>query len=215
MAVELWLVRHGQAAFDSDDYDRLTDLGWQQARWLGAHLSELGLRFDRIAAGRLTRQQETACAIAETLGGRVETIPGFEEYDADTLLANAGVSRNPSASRAEHFRTLRGVLLDWADGRAEGAETWEAFTTRVRMAVEEATRGGEGRVLVASSGGAIACVLMQALELFPERMIAFNLQARNTGITRLVFSKSRVYVNMVNAIPHLERPDRMYAETYS
>ena len=39
MATELWLVRHGQAAFGTEDYDRLTELGWQQARWLGAHLA--------------------------------------------------------------------------------------------------------------------------------------------------------------------------------
>lgn len=216
MAKELWLVRHGQAAFASDNYDQLTDLGWQQARWLGAHLSEMGTGFDRIAAGTLRRQQETATALTEALGGSVETIPGFEEYDATTLMANAGYTdRDPSQSRAEHFRRLRGVLLDWADGKAEGAETWEAFNQRVRMAVNGALDGKVTRVLVASSGGAIALVLMQVMDLFPERMIAFNLQARNTGITRLVFSKDRVYVNMVNAVPHLERPERKHAETYS
>ena len=41
MAVELWLVRHGQAAFATGDYDRLTDLGWQQSRWLGEHLADM------------------------------------------------------------------------------------------------------------------------------------------------------------------------------
>ena len=67
MAVELWLVRHGQAAFATDDYDRLTDLGWQQARWLGEHLSTMETRFDRICAGTLRRQQETASAIADLI----------------------------------------------------------------------------------------------------------------------------------------------------
>ena len=67
----------------------------------------------------------------------------------------------------------------------------------------------------ASSGGAIALALAQSLGLGPDKMIEFNLQARNTGVTRLVFARGAVYVNMVNAVPHLERPDRKFAETYS
>ncbi len=216
MATELWLVRHGQASFDSDDYDRLTDLGWQQARWLGGHFASLRVDFARIASGTLRRQQETAQAISESLEASSEVIPGFEEYNADVLMRNAGFQdRDKSFSRREHFSRLRGVLLDWAEGKVEGAETWGAFNARVKNAVGEAISDGGGRVMVASSGGAIALVLAQVLELPPAQMIDFNLQARNTGITRLVFAKTRVYVNMINAVPHLERPDRIHAETYS
>jgi len=216
MATELWLVRHGQASFDSDDYDRLTDLGWQQARWLGGHFASLGISFARVASGTLRRQQETAQAISESLGATPEVIPGFEEYNADVLMRNAGYQdRDRSLPRREHFRRLRGVLLDWADGKVEGAETWTAFNTRVQNGVTEAISDGEGRVLVASSGGAIALALSQLMNLPPAQMIDFNLQARNTGISRLVFAKDRVYVNMINAVPHLERPDRIHAETYS
>ena len=31
----IYLVRHGQAAFGTDDYDRLTEIGYTQARLLG------------------------------------------------------------------------------------------------------------------------------------------------------------------------------------
>ena len=224
MALELWLVRHGQAAFATDDYDRLTELGWQQARWLGEHLRDLGVGFDRIAAGTLRRQQETAQVLAEVLGGTVETVPGLEEYDSDRLLQAAGVrprdgsgagSQSGATSRREHFQRLRAVLLDWAEGRVAGTETWAEFDARVRRAIAELTRGGEGRVLAASSGGAIAMALTQVLGIGPDKTIEFNLQARNTGITRLVFSRRTVYFNMFNAIPHLERPERAHAETYS
>lgn len=216
MAVELWLVRHGQAAFATGDYDRLTDLGWQQARWLGQHLAHVGTPFDRICAGTLRRQQETATAITESIGGNVETIPGFEEYDAHTLMDKAGHGdQDPNMSRREHFRRLRGVLHDWSLGQAEGSETWEAYNTRAHTAVAQATDIDRGRVLVASSGGTIALILMQSIGLSVEQMIEFNLQCRNSSITRLVFAGPRVYVNMFNAIPHLERPDRIHAETYS
>ncbi len=219
MAVELWLVRHGQAAFATEDYDRLTDLGRQQAVWLGEHLRELGVTFDRIAAGTLRRQQQTAQAIAGLLGGSVETVEGLEEYDSDRLLAahghTAGQHGGHPDQRREHFQRLRAALMAWAEGHIEGAETWAAFEARIRTAITRLTEGGTGRVLAASSGGAIAMVLTQVLGIGPDKMIEFNLQARNTGITRLVFTKRTVYFNMFNAIPHLERPERAHAETYS
>ena len=216
MAVELWLVRHGQAAFATGDYDRLTDLGWQQARWLGQHLAHMGTPFDRICAGTLRRQQETATAITDSIGGTVETIPGFEEYDAHGLMTRAGAAdQDPDLPRRAHFRRLRGLLLDWSQGQAEGSETWEAYNARARSAVAEATKAGKGRVLVASSGGTIALILMQATGLPVAQMIEFNLQCRNSSVTRLVFASERTYVNMFNAIPHLEHPDRLHAETYS
>ena len=216
MAAELWLVRHGQAAFASDDYDRLTDLGWQQARWLGEHLATMETGFDRVASGTLRRQRETAQAIAEHTGNTPEIVPGLEEYSAKALLENAGFKdRDPSLSRREHFQRLRGLLLDWSEGRAEGAETWDAFRARVMGAIGELTAKGEGRVLAAASGGSIAMGLTTILNLPADQMIEFNLQIRNTGITRLVFAGKRIYFNMFNAIPHLEHPDRKHAETYS
>ena len=219
MAVELWLVRHGQAAFATDDYDRLTDLGRQQAVWLGEHLRDLGIGFDRIAAGTLRRQQETARAVAGVLGGEVETVPGLEEYDSDRLLEahgyTAGQTGGHPDQRREHFQRLRAALMDWAAGHIEGAETWGAFDARVRAAIARLTEGDSGRVLAASSGGAIAMAVCQVLGIGPDKMVEFNLQARNTGITRLVFTKRTVYFNMFNAIPHLERPERAHAETYS
>lgn len=216
MAVELWLVRHGQAAFASENYDQLTDLGWQQARWLGEHLAEMEVSFDRIAAGTLRRQQETAQAIGEAVGRPVETVPGLEEYSAASLLMKAGFKdRDPTMSRRAHFKRLRGLLIDWSEGRAESDETWCQFRDRVMGAITELTSAGEGRVLAAASGGSIAMALTTLLELPPAQMVEFNLQGRNTGISRLVFAGKRVYFNMFNAIPHLERPDRKHAETYS
>ena len=216
MAVELWLVRHGQAAFASDDYDRLTDLGWQQARWLGEHLARMETGFDRIASGTLRRQRETAEAISDELRIAPEVVPGLEEYSAHTLLQKAGYKdRDPSVSRREHFQRLRGLLLDWSDGKAESNETWGDFRERVMGAVGELTGSGRGRVLAAASGGSIAMALTTILRLPADQMIEFNLQIRNTGISRLVFTGSRTYFNMFNAIPHIERPDRRHAETYT
>jgi broad specificity phosphatase PhoE len=36
---EIYVVRHGQASFGTDDYDRLTEIGFAQARLLGAYFA--------------------------------------------------------------------------------------------------------------------------------------------------------------------------------
>ena len=215
MACELWLIRHGQAAFGTGDYDRLTELGWQQARWLGEHLSGLDQRFARIAAGQLRRQQETAVALTESLSGAVETVPGLEEYSGDALFRAIGVENAQKLPRREHFRRLRGAILDWSEDRLDGVpERWSEFRDRVQGAVANLTQS-DGPVIAASSGGAIAMAVAEALGLPPAQMIELNLQARNTAITRLIFTRHRAYLNQFNAVPHLERADRRHAETYS
>lgn len=217
MATELWLVRHGQAAFATDDYDRLTELGFDQARWLGEHLAHLEIGFDRICSGTLRRQRETAETVREVIGGpEVEVIEGFEEYDAKGLMARAGHrDQDPNRTRREHFRTLRRLLGEWSRDEVEGSETWAQYNERARTALMRAREGDPKRVMVASSGGTIALMLMQATGMPVETMIEMNLQTRNSSVSRLVFAGERVYLNMFNAIPHLERPDRMHAETYS
>ena len=50
------LVRHGQAnttARDEENYDKLSDLGHQQARWLGAHLRDTHAHHPRVYCGTL------------------------------------------------------------------------------------------------------------------------------------------------------------------
>ena len=49
----LFLVRHGQASFLSDDYDRLSPLGLEQSRRLGQHWLQAGIEIDEGAENRL------------------------------------------------------------------------------------------------------------------------------------------------------------------
>ena len=61
----LHLVRHGQASFGADDYDRLSELGWRQSRRLGEYWKGKGQQFDQIIMGTLRRHDETWRGIAE------------------------------------------------------------------------------------------------------------------------------------------------------
>ena len=48
---QLLLVRHGQASWDAEDYDVLSERGWEQARLLGRSLAQRGFRPDVVLRG--------------------------------------------------------------------------------------------------------------------------------------------------------------------
>src|SRR4051812_30533219 len=54
------LVRHGQASFGGDDYDRLSDLGREQSQATGRWLRHRELRRPVVVHGSLRRQRDTA-----------------------------------------------------------------------------------------------------------------------------------------------------------
>ena len=49
------LIRHGQASFGAANYDKLSQLGHQQARWLGEYYRARGETFDALVTGDLVR----------------------------------------------------------------------------------------------------------------------------------------------------------------
>ena len=83
----LFLVRHGQASFAAENYDRLSELGRQQSAWLGEYFAERGIVFARAVCGTLERQRETARAILQTMGSGLtaEEHPGWNEYSGEAL----------------------------------------------------------------------------------------------------------------------------------
>ena len=51
----IYLIRHGQASFGAENYDALSDAGWEQSRILGRHLREQNLGAPRVVCGAMQR----------------------------------------------------------------------------------------------------------------------------------------------------------------
>jgi len=226
---ELVLVRHGQASFGADDYDKLSELGWRQSRWLGEHFAGRGAGFDRVLRGSLRRHAETLTGIAQGLGRDLDATEDsrLNEYDSHALL-RAHLKGRPmpqGEDRREHFRILRDAMYAWTDGTLEGfsdgtasADAFEPFAEfrgRVLGALDDLRAGKAKRVLVVSSGGPISAILAEVLGMPQRGVVDLNLQTRNTGITELQSGASRIHCVSFNNVPHLDRPDRAGALTYS
>ena len=212
----LYLVRHGQASFGADDYDRLSALGQQQSERLGAYWRERGLRFDAVLCGTLRRHAQTLAGIANGLGGAPEPLllPGLNEYDSHALIACVHPAPLPRPDTPErykqHFRLLCDALAQWMAGTISpaGMPSWDGFADGVRTALDLVRRQHQGQnVLLVTSGGPIATAVGLVLCTPPEVTIALNMRIRNSAVTEFSVNPKRLMLQTFNTLPHLDRPE--------
>ncbi len=222
------LVRHGQASFGADDYDVLSELGHRQADVVAARLAALPGGVGTVVHGALRRQRETAEPLLARLGTIAATDPRFDEYDHEALVASAAAADPEGllegaadldaylAAAADRTRAFHAVLEQslarWIAGVDGGIdETWAAFRARVRDGVGGVVDGlssGETAVVV-TSGGVIAAVVADALQLDGDGWSRLNTVIVNSSVTRLVVGRRGTTVVSVNDHAHLEHDPRL------
>jgi broad specificity phosphatase PhoE len=213
---ELILVRHGQAnshATDEASYDQLSPLGQQQARWLGAHMAATNPHFDRVYAGTLTRQQDTARAMGYAVTHTDPRLDELRYFDlAHALEAQHGI---PAPTDPTEFAAhLPEVIDHWTrDALAGVPERFGAFAARVTGLIDEICLA-HGRILVVTSGGVIGMVIRHALHLENGGMAKVMLQTMNSSVHRFEHIHGALMLGSFNATPHLDTPDRAHARTF-
>ena len=88
----IYLVRHGEASWQGDTYDLLTDRGIEQARIVGQAIAERGIVPDLVVSGQLERHRQSAQAAAEETGWsarRLEDVRWAEMDYIDVIKAVA------------------------------------------------------------------------------------------------------------------------------
>jgi broad specificity phosphatase PhoE len=222
---QILLVRHGQARFGHDDYDRLSEVGREQAALLGGWLAKAERRIDAAITGTLRRHRETAevCLAQVPAGlrpGESRADSGFDEYDADeVILCHRRELADPAALRAhirasaEPRRTFQGLfaaaMTRWMCGEhdAEYRETWMAFRDRAVAALKRVVEGAgrSQRIVVFTSGGPIAAICQHLLGLDPKRTLEVNTVLVNCATTGLLYQPQAVSLSYLNSYAHLEQ----------
>jgi len=210
------LVRHGQAntaARDEISYDRLSPLGRQQAQWLGEHLRASAADHGRVYCGTLTRHVETAQAMGMGDAERDARLNEMEYFTLARLFEEQHGVAIPE-NREGFVAHLPKVFEAWRLGEiAAPPESFEAFESRVRDALSEIATG-PGPALVVTSGGLIAMAMRQVLGLDVSSMARVALAIMNTSLHRLFPIGEALSPTLFNAVPHLEHPDRHFAQTH-
>ena len=220
----LYLVRHGQASFGAEDYDKLSELGHRQSMRLGEYFAHKDIRFDAVIAGTLRRHLETLDGIRQGMQHEGGHLPweGLNEYDSEAVIAaiHPGKLEKPTSPEMyrAHFRLLRDGLAQWMAGLVspKGMPSYAQFVDGVATALDHVKANHHGgNVLIVSSGGPIATAVGQVLGTSPETTIELNLRIRNTSVTEFAFTPKRHMLVSYNTIPHLEHPDHAGWITYS
>ena len=213
------LVRHGQAntgATTEAEYDRLSPLGQQQSTWLGDHLRHKGDVFAHVWTGTLRRHIETADEIGCETPRPVIRDPRLNEVEyfsmAQMLDEQHGIAL-PS-SREGFVAHLPCLFRHWQEGRIEGTpESFEAFETRVRDVLDDIS-AQPGRSLVVTSGGFIGMALRLTLRLDMTAFSNMCLAIQNTSVSSWGSFGGHLALTQFNALPHLDNPDRLFAQTH-
>jgi broad specificity phosphatase PhoE len=212
---ELVLVRHGQAnsaAADEDSYDRLSDLGHQQARWLGEWLRAHEASFDRVLMGSLRRHRETAAGIGD-LGVTAEIDERLNELDYFNLARAHASHTGRAAPTPDTFVShITDIMQAWHRAEIQGNESYVDFEARVANVLDLAATPGK-RVLCITSGGVIGMMARHILNLDPARMAHLLVPIRNCSIHRVMVRPEARILAGFNATPHLDSPDRLHART--
>ena len=212
----LHLVRHGQASFGANDYDRLSPMGHDQALRLGEFWREQGLVFDAVYCGTLRRHEETLAGIVQGLGitPQVGRWSQLNEYDSQALITAVHPEPLQPADTPEryraHFRLLCDALAQWMAGVISpvGMPSWDEFSGGVRTVLDEIRHHHAGKqVLLVSSGGPISTAVGEVLGTAPEVTIALNMRIRNSAVTEMSISPKRLMLQTFNTLPHLNGLD--------
>ncbi len=221
----VYLVRHGQASFGAENYDQLSETGFEQARLLGTALRERLPRVDAVVTGTLARHRQTARTCLAALGCETasEQTAGFDEFDhedivarhtpryADQAVLREEISRMESPRQAYQALYMEAVAR-WVSGQhdADYPEPWSTFRQRCVTALDALIErlGPSKNALVFTSGGPITAVCQDLLRIPDEHAFRLNLTLANCGLTKVIYSARGRYLSTLNEHVHFEGAQR-------
>ncbi|MCB2227590.1 MAG: histidine phosphatase family protein [Desulfarculaceae bacterium] len=227
-----YVMRHGQASFGQENYDRLSELGQAQARLTGEHLAGLGLSFDAAYSGDMARQRDTAQAVLESLESPpvLEIMPEFNEFASGPIIKALLPElrrENPAVDRAvatmfsdrRAFQTIYDAAMHrWITGQYDQGlpETWELFLGRVGRAVERvcAANGRGKKVVLFTSGGPISAIMQRALNLEHGVALKLTYVIKNASLSSFMYNREEFSLAEFNSTMHLETQGRAEMVTY-
>lgn len=230
----LVLVRHGQASFFADDYDKLSPMGERQSEALARAWLEKDDTFTAAYCGTLQRQRRTGEVAGETIAAagkawpEVRILDGLNEYEADAIMGgllpelrakDERMRRLDEEYRAavesrEKYRTfhrlLEAVMAVYVSGKYEatGFEPWTAFRDRVRGALRTIMSDADSGATIAvfSSGGPIGIGVQTVLDAPDIKAAELNWRIHNCSTTQFTFSGNRITLDHFNVTAHLTDP---------
>jgi broad specificity phosphatase PhoE len=227
----IYLIRHGQASFGAEDYDKLSALGCRQATVVGEYLRDNGVHFDAVYSGDLSRQRETAILAIASQPGKVPHYidPRFNEIQNDAqlkCLMPEVVKINPKiqalveqglSSSKDYQKVIDAIFNYWVSPACDDPriQSWAEFSGGARQAIADVihAQGGGKTVGIFTSGGTLATIVAQVLGLGGEQTYQFYEPVLNCSVTQLFYNRSKISLSYFNDCSFLRVLGRQQGES--
>lgn len=224
----LYFVRHGQASFGAESYDKLSAYGELQAELLGQYFEKILKERPYVVAGSMLRHQQTAqIALAKSFSQtEIVTDAAWNEFDHQNVFSlydprfNQPILLKQDVAKFENPREylaqiFEGAIERWTAGQFhhDYQESWPQFKHRIESALQklchDLAETQPRYAVVFTSGGVISVVAGKLLELNANRTFALNWAITNTSITtvRLVGNQPQLLSLNEHHFIKAERPD--------
>lgn len=228
----MFLIRHAQASFLEENYDKLSTIGEIQAHRLGEFWASRQRAFDRVYSGPRVRQLDTARIVSHAYQEVGLAFPApvvmneFDEYEGEVVLRQClsrlleesseirefhrrfERSNTADDKRKSYQRLFEAVIGKWADAAIllPDVESWPDFCARVRRGLSQvaSSKSRGERVAIFSSGGPIGVAMQRALNLSPQDTLRVAWMSQNCSYSEFLFSGDRFTLSTFNAFPHLD-----------
>ncbi|MFT4520260.1 MAG: broad specificity phosphatase PhoE [Halioglobus sp.] len=212
----IYLIRHGQASFGSENYDKLSELGCRQADIVGEYLRDCGIHLDAAYSGDLSRQHETAQrALASQPGEVSHTVdPRFNEIQNEEqieYLMPQVLERSPEiralvakgfSSSKDYQKLIDAVFNFWVSPECDEPkiQSWADFSGGARDALHKvmAEQGSGKTIGIFTSGGTLATLVAQVIGLGGEDTYQLYEPIMNCSVTQLFYSGDKVSLSYFN-----------------
>jgi broad specificity phosphatase PhoE len=221
------MFRHGQASFGQDNYDQLSPTGYRQARLVAEHLRDLGITFDAVYTGALTRQKQTFQSMADVFAERDPPLPTpvetadlneynstgvWQHYYPDIIhdhpeleLDETSLKQNPKQFQHVFARIVQRWINEPHDLPA--IESWRAFRSRIGAGLNTIMQqeGSGKNVMIFTSAGPVATAVQMATGMPDDRCIGISWQVLNASTTRFRYNAKEMTLVGFNDVSALER----------
>lgn len=212
---EIYLIRHGQATFDKNNYDHLSPKGFAQADILAKHLELTGTRFDAFYHGENLRHKQTMEPSLNLLKDRekVTLRPAFTEFEFGDVMREVipfiiekepGFKKDVDGmfdSNPNFQKVFEKTVYTWLDGQDNFKSTpWREFVKRVKIELDEVMKneGAGKKIAIFTSGGVISAVVQIALSISERDALKLSWQILNASVTRLKYNNDEMGLCSMN-----------------
>jgi broad specificity phosphatase PhoE len=222
------LIRHGQASAHAQDYDQLSELGFQQCSFLKNYLNEQQIKPTKVFFGPRKRHQQTAQAIQNKYWPEAILLPELDEYPAHeliefgldqlltfepTLETYVNSVRSSSNSAGDEFVVLLQYSARyWMNGKitSEHIESYKEYKRRMETItnlMQKATK--DDCIVLISSGGFISTLLSHIVDGSAEKSLNTSWALHNASIN-VVVAREFLCTAAVNNIQFLPKNMRTF-----